>query len=61
MRFWLVELPALILTAIWRVYVVVLSALVTLCVVAVLIQLGALILGLPIPFVGQPPDSVRVP
>lgn len=61
MRFWFIDLPALILTVIWRIYLVVLSALVTLCIVTVLIQLGALILGLPIPFVGSPPHRALEP
>lgn len=61
MRFWLLELPALLLTALWRLYAVVVAVLATVCVVTVLVQLGALILGLPIPFVGLPPRPLPAP
>lgn len=55
MRFWFMELPALVLTVLYRVWLTVFAAVITLCIATVLIQLGALILGLPIPFLGQPP------
>lgn len=61
MRFWFIDLPALLFTLIWRVYFIVVTAVVTLCVVTVLIMLGAIILGLPVPFVGQPPSPGFVP
>lgn len=61
MRFWLIELPSLILTTLWRVYLIVVSAVVTLCIVTVLIQVTALILGLPIPFVGSAPSRALAP
>ncbi len=57
MQFWIVDMPALVITAIWRVYFVIVSAVLTLTILTVLIMFGALILGLPVPFVGLPPHS----
>jgi hypothetical protein len=54
-RFWLIDVPALVLVGIWRLYLFVLAVFATVMVVTVLIMLGAFILGLPVPFVGSAP------
>ena len=49
MRYWLIDLPALIVTGIFRAYCVFLAVMTILCFVAVLIAIAAAILGLRSP------------
>jgi hypothetical protein len=54
MRFWLVELPAQILNGLLMFYATFIGVVVVLSLGMTTVQVAAFLLGLPIPWLGQP-------